>query len=162
MIAPSTEPINWGKNGQTPNEKQLAGQCCQAKFVKGMLKGVHSLNKGFFIEARAWDGVYLSNALAFELWHKWTGLLVEPNPHAFSKLKERQRRAWLLPQCLSTKTTPEVVEFHTSGRQGGIINMDQKYKPPNSAGIAKYRNIRRIQCFPLYTALLALGNPTVH
>ena len=45
-------------------------------------------------------------------------MLVEPNPEAFRNLTEKQRKAWLLPQCFSTKTTPEVVEFDTAGLLG--------------------------------------------
>ena len=53
--------------------------------------------------------------------YNWTGLLVEPNPEAFQSMKETHRKAWLLPQCFSTKTTPEVVEFDTSGLFGEIV-----------------------------------------
>ena len=45
-------------------------------------------------------------------------MLVEPNPEAFKNLTERRRKAWLLPQCFSTKTTPEVVEFDLAGLIG--------------------------------------------
>ncbi len=42
--------------------------------------------KGFFIEAGAYDGEVFSNSLFYELKHGWTGLLVEPNPDALSDL----------------------------------------------------------------------------
>ena len=45
-------------------------------------------------------------------------MLVEPNPEAFKNLTEKNRKAWTLPQCFSTKTTPEVVEFDTAGLLG--------------------------------------------
>jgi len=35
---------------------------------------------GFFIEAGADEGEFLSNTLYFELMRGWSGLLVEPNP----------------------------------------------------------------------------------
>ena len=38
---------------------------------------------GFFVEAGAWDGEYLSNTKFFEKERNWTGLLVEPNKAAF-------------------------------------------------------------------------------
>ena len=92
-----------------------------------MLEGTPNQRNGFFIEAGAYDGVKFSNSLLFEMryeklvqvsrvifscilpWnrHDWSGLLVEPNPDAFRSLSEKQRKAWLLPQCFSTKTTPE-------------------------------------------------------
>ena len=175
LIAPSTEPYNWGKYGQAPHERKLSGQFNQAKFVEGMFQVGQNLDNGFFIEAGAWDGVHLSNTLLFELRHNWTGLLVEPNPEAFKSLKEKQRKAWLLPRCFSTKTRPEVVEFQTAGVFGGIINKgkikglyEHSWEEPEI--IKKYSGVQvenrwrtiRIQCFPLYTVLLALGNPTVH
>ena len=167
LITPSAGPINWGKSGQAPDERQLAGQGNQTEFVRGMLRGGHNLNNGFFIEAGAFDGVSLSNTLVFELRHNWTGLLVEPNPEAFKMLKEKHRNAWLLPQCFSTKTKPEVVEFHTAALFGGIINKDKAKEPVYLQHLqyrdmlTKWRTIK-IQCFPLYTVLLAMGNPTVH
>ena len=50
--------------------------------------------------------------------HDWSGLLVEPNPDAFKNLTEKQRKAWTLPHCFSTKTTPEVIEFDAAGLLG--------------------------------------------
>ena len=51
--------------------------------------------------------------------HNWTGLLVEPKADQFQNLVEKRRKAWLLPQCFSTKTTPEVLEFdwHDGGEK---------------------------------------------
>lgn len=34
---------------------------------------------GFFVEAGAFNGEYLSNSLFFEIHRNWTGLLVEAN-----------------------------------------------------------------------------------
>ena len=39
--------------------------------------------EGFFVEAGAWDGEYLSNTKFFEKERNWTGLLIEPNKEAF-------------------------------------------------------------------------------
>ncbi len=100
LIEPSTKPYNWGRGNRAGMRTQ--GQYGQAIFVDAMLEG--NLKNGFFIEAGAVDGVRLSNSLHFELRHNWTGLLVEPNPEAFKNLTEKNRKAWLLPQCFSTKT----------------------------------------------------------
>ena len=53
--------------------------------------------------------------------HNWTGLLAEPNPYAFESLRQNHRKAWLLPHCFSTKTTPEVVEFDADEMTGRKI-----------------------------------------
>ena len=165
LVLPSKKPYNWGKDHRRSG-LHLDGQYGQAKFVEGMLEGT-PLN-GFFIEAGAYDGVKFSNSLLFEMRHNWSGLLVEPNPDAFQNLTEKRRKAWTLPHCFSTKTTPEAVEFDAAGLLGGIINTEKSegIASPGDIGKGKKSDPRRrrvrIQCFPVYTVLLALGNPTVH
>ncbi|TRY79387.1 hypothetical protein TCAL_16065 [Tigriopus californicus] len=168
LLAPSVEKYNF------TNQEHLKfrGQHGQPLVIDQMFS--HSLRKGFFIEAGAFDGELLSNSLRFEILHQWSGLLVEPNPEPFASLREKHRKAWLFPHCFSTKTTPEVVEFDAAGVYGGIINPRNEHKPADIDRIthmhrkvldALSRFTRRtisIQCFPLYSILLALGNPTVH
>ena len=50
---------------------------------KFVFKG--NVQEGFFIEAGADDFVEHSNSLWFEMKHRWTGVLVEPNPIRFPK-----------------------------------------------------------------------------
>ena len=47
-----------------------------------------------------------------------TGLLVEPNPELYAKTKSRERNAWTLPSCFSTKKRPEIVKFDAAGAIG--------------------------------------------
>ena len=68
----------------------------------------NNLRNGFFLEAGATDGESGSNTLFFELERNWTGLLVEPLPY---KLAEKNRKAHISPVYLSTKTSPEIVNF---------------------------------------------------
>ena len=70
-----------------------------------------SKNKGFFIEAGAGEGEMLSNTLYFEIVNGWTGLLVEPNPDNLRVLYTRNRKAWILPHCLSTRPEVEGVKL---------------------------------------------------
>jgi hypothetical protein len=65
--------------------------------------------------------------------------------------------AWLFPYCLSTKSTPEIVTFAVADQFGGIVNDDsgKKRAPVHTKADVK---LRKIQCFPLYTVLMALGN----
>ena len=102
--------------------------------------------------------------------HNWSGLLVEPLPEAFDALRKRNRNAYLLPHCLSTKTTPEIVDFEASGLVGGIIYKSENEVRTPTLGEKKEflksmfglvsRTIQ-VQCFPLYSVLLAMGNPTI-
>ena len=71
---------------------------------------------------------------------------------------------------------PEIVDFDASGLLGGIIYKNRKpgFDPeagmgipglhiPNGEPYRKYtRRTIKAQCFPLYSILKALGNPTVH
>ena len=82
--------------------------------------------KQFFVEAGACDGELLSNTLFFEMKQKWTGLLIEPNPAYIQRLKEKGRRAWIFPHCISPKKRPMVVKFDAISAFGGIINDENK------------------------------------
>ena len=109
---------------------------------------------GFFIEAGALNGEYDSTTLHFELQHGWTGLLVEPVPQYFTELLTKNRKAWAVQTCLSTKKHPEIINFSLSGSSQDTM-----------AGIAQDNTTKdglvKMQCLPLYTLLLSLGNPTV-
>ena len=109
---------------------------------------------GFFIEAGAWDGESESTTLHFELEHGWSGLLVEPLPGRFSELTSKKRKAWSVNTCLSTKTSPETVKFSlaetSETTMSGIMS-------PNDTQTDSVK----MQCLPLYSLLLSLGNPTV-
>ena len=54
------------------------------------------------------------------------GLLVEPNPDFHEALISKHRNAWILPHCLSTKTTPIIVNFFADLLTGGIISKNNK------------------------------------
>ena len=64
---------------------------------------------GFFVEAGAMDGEFLSNSLFLEKEKGWKGLLVEPNAQIFQDLLGKNRKAWSINCCLSTKPNPFMV-----------------------------------------------------
>ncbi len=76
----------------------------------------------------------------------WNWHQVEPNPDAFSSLKTKQRKSNLFGHCLSTKRTPEVVEFDACGLIGGIIHNGQK---PTDEEMYKPYQVRRRSYFYL-------------
>lgn len=129
----------------------------------------------FFVEAGACDGQLISNSLYFEVKYNWTGLLVEPNPAYIDTLLSRQRNAWILPHCLSPKPYPVVVDFDAYFEMGGIINKENGVTkkpgtilmnsppswPPGYEWLADRRKTIKVQCFPLYSVLQALGNPKI-
>ena len=96
------------------------GQYNQSAIVDRYLKGKTG---GFFVEAGAWDGEYLSNSLFFERERGWTGLLVEPNKGAFRKLLVRGKRKASVAAnvCLSVHKYPEVMTFDSADVYGGVV-----------------------------------------
>ena len=63
--------------------KYFSGQHNQSWIIDDLLGG---RSNGYFLEAGAWDGTYLSNSLFFEVERNWTGLLVEvKNPNVVGR-----------------------------------------------------------------------------
>ena len=81
---------------------------------------------GFFIEAGAWDGEYLSNTLFFERNRNWTGLLVEANRLAFKTmvLRGTRKRSVAANVCLSLNSYPRKMTFDAADVFGGVISQD--------------------------------------
>ena len=99
------------------------GQVNQSAVVDKFLK---QKRNGFFIEAGAWDGEYLSNTLFFERNRNWTGLLVEPNRLAFKTmvLRETRKRSVAANACLSVNNYPRKMNFDAADVFGGVIASD--------------------------------------
>ena len=95
LLKPKNAKLNL-KHGAFP--KILKGQYGQPYEVEDILKK-HKIWKkikkrkqpGFFIEAGASGGEYLSNSLYFEVKHNWTGLLVEASPDFLEELTNKNR-----------------------------------------------------------------------
>ena len=96
-----------------------------------------------------------SHTLLFEAKHNWTGLLVEPNVNG---LMFKHRKAHVALTCLATEPRPHYVNFALNSP----VQLDEDTVV--MAGILKEKTDTSIeyQCIPLYTLLLALGNPTVN
>ena len=88
-------------------------------------------------------------------------MLVEPNPDFHYALLSKHRNAWILPHCLSTKTTPTTVDFFANLHVGGIIHEETASLPHNRTSDQLLSRNIRVQCFPLYSVLKAIGNPKV-
>ena len=122
LVKPSQHDSSSNKNNQS-YESSMGGQG-QPYLVEKILGLDKNKNgkKGFFIEAGAADGETISNTLLFEIKYRWSGLLVEPNPDLLRQLYSKNRKAYILPHCLSTKPEVEIVTFDVSGFVSGIIN----------------------------------------
>ncbi|CAL4112154.1 unnamed protein product [Meganyctiphanes norvegica] len=107
---------------------------------------------GFFVEAGAFNGEYLSNSLHLEKHLGWTGLLVEANTKQFNLMKDKHRKAWLANACLSTKPYPMQVTFEQNDVFGKIVEIP---------GLSEKHEMQKAQCIPLLTFMLALNKTTI-
>ena len=76
-------------------------------------------------------------------------------PSLYQQLVSKNRSAWAVRTCLSTKKRPETIRFSLGGSsdetQAGIL----------ADGATGVGETVEMQCIPIYSLLLALGNPTV-
>jgi len=136
---------------------QYSSQYGQDSFLdKFIFKG--QLKKGFFIEAGADDFVDGSNTLWFEMEHQWTGVLVEPNPARYPKGFLANRKAWGAPFCLGILPRPHFNPFTLQTVQSGMSGLIPKHVKDDLVQGTSYN----LQCFPLYSLLLAVDNPTIN
>ncbi|XP_068207403.1 uncharacterized protein [Palaemon carinicauda] len=118
---------------------------------------------GFFVEAGALDGEYLSNTLQLEVRKSWSGLLVEADRKSFDILRKKNRKAWSSPACISTEVYPKEVVLSSFVRQGKT----SVWRDRGAARIEKdpvfqesgpgYKTFQKVQCFPTLTFLMALN-----
>ena len=126
-------------------------QLAQSALVDKILSGRRN---GFFIECGGNDGESSSNSLFFEVERNWTGLLIEANPYYHRQLLEKNRNAFVLRACLSTKPRPTTVQLLPAGLYGGIVN---KMHPTHIGRIGDNRNAEVVvTCFPLNSIMEAL------
>ncbi|XP_052804816.1 uncharacterized protein LOC128234562 isoform X2 [Mya arenaria] len=147
---PSTEKYNL----DIPNRLEYSNG--QTPFVDSRL---NYMEGGFYIECGALNGEKGSNTLFFEKVRKWNGLLVEADPSNYALLKAKHRKAFTMNACLNTEPHPSVMTFNKAFNRGRIVHGKE------SQDWIKKQNIKKdevsIQCFPLYSILLALNQLTV-
>ena len=92
----------------------------------------------------------------FELKYNWTGLLIEPLSY---DLQFKHRKAWTSPACLALEPKPHYVDFNYVATIS-----DDDNEPVSMTGIVKEggESTVKMQCMPLYSLILAAGNPTVN
>ena len=157
LVPWSGEQYNFSVPVQELDITSLQGEVGQPKEVDDLVYG-GKLKNGFFIEAGAFNFETNSDSLYFELSHNWTGLLVEPHPLAFHQGVSKHRRVTSVRTCLSTTGQVHTAHFDLSG------SVRNETAREAMSGLVHEANTHtaEMQCLPLYTLLLALGNPTVH
>ncbi|KAH3894693.1 uncharacterized protein LOC127867739 isoform X2 [Dreissena polymorpha] len=130
-------------NGQTP-------------FIDSRL---NYMEGGFYVECGALNGEKGSNTLFFEKVRKWNGLLVEADPSNYQALKSKHRKAFTVNACLSPQPYPAMVTFNKAFNRGRVVDNNEAKDWIHQQGISK--DEVSVQCFPLYSLLLALNQLTV-
>ncbi|XP_053633920.2 uncharacterized protein [Cherax quadricarinatus] len=134
---------------------------------------VHDLFKGappgFFVEAGALDGEFLSNTLSLEKESGWTGLLVETDGDMFKQLLQKRRRSWASHTCLATQAHPHLatlVKYLHQAQFDPFTNFAARARsllinvsPGTALEMSEvgYRIYESVQCLPLATLLLAIN-----
>lgn len=170
LAPPSSLPYNF-----SDPSKQIGGRDFSWPWIHEHLQRLFEKQRGgFFVEAGALDGEYLSNTLGLERRLGWTGLLVEPDAESYKKLVSKHRRAWTSNTCLSAEGFPKKTILVSRRLQKGKPHEDYWWafrghthemgidfpnkKPLEVMTDAWYS---RVQCFPLLSYLLTLNVTTV-
>ncbi|XP_045119216.1 uncharacterized protein LOC123509130 [Portunus trituberculatus] len=123
---------------------------------------------GFFVEAGALDGEFLSNTLMLERRLGWTGLLVEAEEESYRSLRSKNRRAWSSRGCLGAKNYPYASVLSSYRNQGkeaswagrGAARLEEN---PTAGGEGPgYKTFQTVQCFPPLSLLLAVNASYIH
>ncbi|XP_047736805.1 uncharacterized protein LOC108680959 [Hyalella azteca] len=152
--------------------RQLFSVYFSAIFIASIVRQLFRGKKGFFVEAGALDGEYMSHTLNLELQLGWQGLLVEPDPNNFSrghfnnfsnKLRSKQRKAWTSAICLSVTPYAEemllwrAVEGHgTPSLIQGTGRLFSRYELATESELYN-AVLSSSQCVPVSSLLLALN-----
>ncbi|XP_053637289.2 protein Star-like [Cherax quadricarinatus] len=126
---------------------------------------------GFFVEAGALDGEYLSNTLWLEEKMGWSGLLIEADSVNYRTLKEKRRKAWSSSTCLSSELYPkEVVFVSRYAKSKGVLSpyaaRSHGHELRDDINQTRHdylddKSFSVTQCFPLASYLAALNVSTV-
>lgn len=92
-------------------------QSGQDRIVDELLQGRAGL---FFIESGGYDGEEHSNSLFFEVNRKWQGMVIEPNPHLYAKILQKNRRCMTVNAAISPSGKEDFLPFILAGPLGGF------------------------------------------
>lgn len=147
---------------------EFAYMFCQ-KVIRELFRDVR---EGFFVEAGALDGEFLSNTLPLEVKADWTGLLVEADGDMFDQLLKKRRRVWASHSCLALYPYPHREILKKFSHQKELTNDFDKYSAKAHGSLLSLGGIagptldnatpghqvyESVQCLPLGTLLLALN-----
>ena len=94
-------------------------QSGQDKIVDQLLEGRKGL---FFIESGGYDGELHSNSLFFEHRRGWQGMVIEPNPHLYKQILNKNRRCMTVNAAISPNNREGQLPFVLAGPLGGFVS----------------------------------------
>ncbi|KAL3885808.1 hypothetical protein ACJMK2_025845 [Sinanodonta woodiana] len=150
VFSPEISPYNLN------NPYLLDYSCDQSGAVDKIL---NQKERGFYIEAGAYDGESISNTLFFEKARQWNGLLIEPDPFVFERLKAKNRKAILVNSCLNIKPQPSILQFNR-GNEMGRVWVDREDKIWVKEKKMEV-NVIEVPCFSLYSILIAVNQTNI-
>ncbi|KMQ87774.1 protein star [Lasius niger] len=135
----------------------------EKRFRKNTKQFDEYTKNGFFIECGAYDGETRSNTLYLEQFSGWSGLLIEADPINFTKMLQKNRRAYLSPTCLSIIKSPIVASFLMARNVGRLHDPENTTEnvPANTLDVAYTGEHIHVQCLPLILYIAALGVKTI-
>lgn len=172
---PATLPYYLVKDTLQQQQSAIAYYAFESEFAyifcKSVIREVFGgTSSGFFVEAGALDGEFLSNTLFLEREKGWMGLLVEADGDMFNLLLKKRRRAWASHTCLATSDHPHrdaLVKYVSQGRDKSIFHIYGARAHGSMLGVSGgatldnsmpgRREYESVQCLPLATLLLAIN-----
>lgn len=110
------------------------------------------------MECGAAEGDRSSNTLPLEKELGWKGLLIEGNAAFVSKLLKKNRKAHVLPFCLSTERKVMSVKYEANKFRSHIsTGAEEGTDAVDDSEGEESANSSRLTCFPLVAALRAVG-----
>lgn len=118
-----------------------------------VIKLLNNKKEGIFIESGAYGDGKTSETEWLEKHLNWRGLLIQPDPRHFFKLRRHNRtKSQAIHACLSPTSYPKEVTFHQEERDGVKIHSVHT----NLVDDPDWFNTR-VKCFPFYSLLLAMN-----
>lgn len=114
----------------------------------------HNMENGTFLDVGAHDGVTINNTYFFEKELGWTGLLVEPIPSVFKKLKTNRTSA-VLQACAWTKKNQKKFKI-IEGYSEMLSGLTDQYTPEHKERVKnEVKNMKQktyeidVDCFDI-------------
>ncbi|XP_064108017.1 protein Star-like [Macrobrachium nipponense] len=170
LTPPSPLPYNMSTDPAYNNYSRSASWNYINHYVKQLFA---DQKNGFFVEAGALDGEFLSNSLWLEQSLRWPGLLIEPDKANYLQMLQKHRRAWTSNSCLSptifsreavlvavtmNEIYPGIPWYYRGSSHELGITLSPRYDGFFEAAEESYF---LVQCFPLASYLWALNITTV-